>query len=105
MVAQPRQRGVQRLLQVIRFTSVFVGAPVDVDLVGDWMPCDLVFVVLESNVTVPVVGHDDIGLVIGQEYAVAATAKAQRLRLAVSNRTNGTPVESGAQAPVQQPCR
>ena len=38
------------------------------------MPCDFVFVVLESNVTVPVVGHDDYGLVIGQEYAVAATA-------------------------------
>ena len=38
------------------------------------MPTDLVLVVLESNGAVTVVGHNDVGLVIGQERALAATA-------------------------------
>jgi len=46
---------VQRLLHVISCASVPVRSPIDVDLMGDRMPSDLVLMVLESNVAVSVV--------------------------------------------------
>jgi len=49
--------------------SVPVRSPMDVDLMGDWMPSDLVLMVLEANVAVSVVGHD--GYLAGrQECAI-----------------------------------
>ena len=48
------------------------------------MPCDFILMVMESNVTVAVVGHSNLNLVVGQRCAVlnpiagrtvAATAK------------------------------
>jgi predicted P-loop ATPase/GTPase len=38
------------------------------------MPCYFVFSALEVDIAVSVVGHNDVSLKIGQEYAVAATA-------------------------------
>ena len=60
MIIQPRQRNVERFLDVVRLASVPVRAPIDVDLMGDRMPSDFVLVVLVANVAVPVVGHDRI---------------------------------------------
>src|ERR1017187_2258407 len=58
MIVQPRQRNVQRFLQVIRLASVPVRAPKDIDLFGDRVPRHFVFVVLVANVAVSVIGHD-----------------------------------------------
>src|SRR5258706_7919139 len=51
MIVQPRQRQVERLLQVIRLANVLVGTPIDVSLLGDRMPRHLVLAALESDVS------------------------------------------------------
>ena len=69
MTIQPRKRNVQRLLQVIRFASVPLGCPIDVNLFGDRVPRHLVFVVLIADVAVSVLAHD-VDLAGGPRCAV-----------------------------------
>ena len=69
MIVQPRQRYVKRFLQVIRFASVPVGSPIDVNFFRDRMPRHFVFVALVVNVAVPVACRAHVNLV-GQRCAV-----------------------------------
>ena len=60
MIVQPGQRHIERPLHVIRLASVLVGSPIDINLLGDRMPRNLVIPALEFDVAVPVVGHDAV---------------------------------------------
>jgi hypothetical protein len=101
MTVQPRQGNVESFLHFVRFASVLVGAPIDVDLIGDRMPCDFVLVILESNVPVTVVGHGDDGLVM-EEYAVAATASHNAFDWLYRTAHDGTPLHSATQGPFNE---
>lgn len=72
MVIQPPQRNVEGFLHVVRLASVLVGAPEDVDLMGDRMPRYGVVTAIEFNVTFSVVGHSDFSLAVGQKRGSAS---------------------------------